>query len=81
MKLKLKKDGVVTAKAELTGEVVEEISLEAEEGQGQDEEDIKGFKDFEGQDEEEDLKGQNARSRSRVKCKVKVKKISKGQDG
>ena len=56
-------DGVVTVKAELDGEVVEEFSLEAaEEGQGQmqgqDEEDIKGFKDFDGQDEEEDFDGQ-----------------------
>jgi hypothetical protein len=56
-------DGVVTVKAELDGEVVEEFSLEAaEEGQGQmqgqDDEDIKGFKDFDGQDEEEDFEGQ-----------------------
>jgi hypothetical protein len=41
---------------------VEEFSLEAaEEGQGQmqgQDEDIKGFKDFDGQDEEEDFEGQ-----------------------
>ena len=52
-------DGVVTVKAELDGETVEEFTLEAtEEGQGQDEEsddDVKGFKDFDSQDEEEDF--------------------------
>jgi len=52
-------DGVVTVKAELDGETVEEFTLETpEEGQGQDEEsddDVKGFKDFDGQDEEEDF--------------------------
>jgi hypothetical protein len=52
-------DGVVTVKAELDGETVEEFTLEApEEGQGQDEEsddDVKGFKDFDGQGEEEDF--------------------------
>lgn len=51
-------DGVVTVKAELDGEVVEEFTLEAEEGQGQGQEesddDIKGFKDFDGQGQEED---------------------------
>jgi hypothetical protein len=50
-------DGVVTVKAELDGETVEEFTLEApEEGQGQDEEsddDVKGFKDFDGQEEED----------------------------
>jgi len=51
-------DGVVTVKAELDGETVEEFTLEApEEGQGQDEEgdDVKAFKDFDGQGEEEDF--------------------------
>jgi hypothetical protein len=51
-------DGVVTVKAELDGETVEEFTLETpEEGQGQDEEDddVKGFKDFDGQEEEEDF--------------------------
>ena len=54
-------DGVVTVKAELDGEVVEEFTLESEEGQeGQAQDDeIKGFKDFEGQDEEEDFEGQD----------------------
>lgn len=55
-------DGVVTVKAELDGEVVEEFTLEAEEGQGQGQEeddDIKGFKDFDGQgQEEEDFEGE-----------------------
>jgi hypothetical protein len=51
-------DGVVTVKAELDGEVVEEFTLESEEGQMEDDEDIKGFKDFDGQDEEEDFDGQ-----------------------
>ena len=50
-------DGVVTVKAELDGETVEEFTLETpEEGQGQDEEsddDVKGFKDFDGQEEED----------------------------
>jgi hypothetical protein len=49
-------DGVVTVKAELDGETVEEFTLETpEEGQGQDDDDVKGFKDFDGQDEEEDF--------------------------
>jgi hypothetical protein len=50
-------DGVVTVKAELDGETVEEFTLESpEEGQGQEEgEDVKGFEDFEGQEEEEDF--------------------------
>ena len=52
-------DGVVTVKAELDGETVEEFTLESpEEGQGQDEEgddDVKAFKDFDGQGEEEDF--------------------------
>ena len=50
-------DGVVTVKAELDGETVEEFTLESpEEGQGQEEgEDVKGFKDFDGQGEEEDF--------------------------
>lgn len=58
-------DGVVTVKAELDGEVVEEFTLESEEGQGQgqdelegDEDKVKGFSDFEGQDEEDDFEGQ-----------------------
>ncbi len=49
-------DGVVTVKAELDGEVVEEFTLESEEGQGQgqdelegDEDTVRGFSDFEGQ--------------------------------
>jgi len=48
-------DGVVTVKAELDGETVEEFTLESpEEGQGQEEgEDVKGFEDFEGQEEED----------------------------
>lgn len=50
-------DGVVTVKAELDGETVEEFTLETpEEGQGQDEEgddDVKAFKDFDGQEEED----------------------------
>jgi hypothetical protein len=49
-------DGVVTVKADLDGETVEEFTLEAqgEEGEGQDD-DVKGFKDFDGQAQEEDF--------------------------
>ena len=55
-------DGVVTVKADFDGETVEEFTLESQEGQGQeegqDDEDVKGFGDFEGRDEEEeDFKG------------------------
>lgn len=55
-------DGVVTVKAEFDGDIVEEFTLEAqeEEGQGsqegeegQDDDDIKGFEDFGGQEEED----------------------------
>ncbi len=54
-------DGVVTVKADLDGETVEEFTLETPEGEeGQDEEgqgddDVKGFKDFDGQAQEEDF--------------------------
>lgn len=50
-------DGVVTVKADLDGETVEEFTLESpEEGQGQEEgEDVKSFKDFDGQEEETDF--------------------------
>ena len=51
-------DGVVTVKADLDGETVEEFTLETpegEEGQGEDNDDVKGFKDFEGQAQEEDF--------------------------
>lgn len=53
-------DGVVTVKADFDGETVEEFTLESQEGQGQEEgdDDVKGFSDFEGQDEEEDFEGQ-----------------------
>lgn len=56
-------DGVVTVKADFDGETVEEFTLESQEGQGQDEgqdddDDVKGFEDFEGQDEEDDFEGQ-----------------------
>ena len=48
-------DGVITVKAELDGETVEEFTLEAPEEGQQDEEgnDVKGFKDFETQEEED----------------------------
>ncbi len=51
-------DGVVTVKADLDGETVEEFTLETPEGeesQGEDNDDVKGFKDFEGQAQEEDF--------------------------
>ena len=50
-------DGVVTVKADLDGETVEEFTLEAQgEGkEGKDEEDVKGFGDFDGDEEEEDF--------------------------
>jgi hypothetical protein len=51
-------DGVVTVKADLDGETVEEFTLEApegEEGEGQGDDDVKGFKDFDGQAQEEDF--------------------------
>lgn len=50
-------DGVVTVKADLDGETVEEFTLETpegEEGEGGDD-DVKGFKDFDGQAQEEDF--------------------------
>jgi hypothetical protein len=50
-------DGVVTVKADLDGETVEEFTLETpgEEVEGQSDDDVKGFKDFEGQAQEEDF--------------------------
>ena len=54
-------DGVVTVKAELDGETVEEFTLETPEGQEESEgDDVKGFKDFDtqSQEEEEDFEGQ-----------------------
>ena len=54
-------DGVVTVKADFDGETVEEFTLESQEGQGQeegDDDDVKGFEDFEGQDEEDDFEDQ-----------------------
>ena len=54
-------DGVVTVKADFDGETVEEFTLESQEGQGQeegDDDDVKGFEDFECQDEEDDFEGQ-----------------------
>jgi len=51
-------DGVVTVKADLDGETVEEFTLETPEGeesQGEDNDDVKGFKDFDGQAQEEDF--------------------------
>lgn len=54
-------DGVVTVKAELDGETVEEFTLETPEGQEESEgdDDVKGFKDFDSQSqEEEDFEGQ-----------------------
>jgi hypothetical protein len=50
-------DGVVTVKAELDGETVEEFTLETpEEGEGQEEggEDVQSFGDFESEDKEDD---------------------------
>jgi hypothetical protein len=56
-------DGVVTVKADLDGETVEEFTLEAQgEGEeGQDDEDVKGFGDFDG-DEEEDFGDEDGQS-------------------
>jgi hypothetical protein len=49
-------DGVVTVKADLDGETVEEFTLETPEGEeGQGDDDVKGFKDFDGQSQEEDF--------------------------
>ncbi len=51
-------NGVISVKAEKDDEVVEEFSIEVEEGQGQDEDDdaeeVQDFDEF-GQDEEEDF--------------------------
>lgn len=47
-------DGVVTVKADLDGETVEEFTLETPEDEGQGD-DVKGFKDFDGQAQEEDF--------------------------
>jgi hypothetical protein len=49
-------DGVVTVKAELDGETVEEFTLETpEEGEGQEEggEDVQSFGDFDSEDEDD----------------------------
>ncbi len=51
-------DGVVTVKADLDGETVEEFTLETPDGENDDEDkdsEIKGFKDFDGQAQEEDF--------------------------
>ena len=57
-------DGQVTVKAEFDGETVEEFTLEAQDAQGddnegeaQDDDSVKGFNDFEGQNEEDDFDG------------------------
>jgi len=52
------KDGVISVTATFEDEVIEEFSIEVEEGQGevqdeQDEEEVQGFDEF-GQDEEEE---------------------------
>jgi hypothetical protein len=49
-------DGVVTVKAELDGETVEEFTLETpEEGEGQEDgEDVQSFGDFDSEEDEED---------------------------
>ncbi len=51
-------NGVISVKAEKDDEVVEEFSIEVEEGQGQsqdeDEDEVQGFGEY-GQDEEEDF--------------------------
>jgi hypothetical protein len=55
--------GIISVKAEKDDEVVEEFSIEVEEGQsqgqsqGQDEDEVQGFGEF-GQDEEEDFDGE-----------------------
>jgi len=48
-------DGVVTVKADLDGETVEEFTLETPEGEEGQGDDVKGFKDFDGQAQEEDF--------------------------
>ncbi len=59
-------DGLVTVKAELDGETVEEFTLEAQdkesddddhEGDAQGDDSVKGFGDFDAQDEEDDFDG------------------------
>jgi hypothetical protein len=46
-------DGVVTVKAELDGETVEEFTLETpEEGEGQEDDDVQSFDDFDSQEDE-----------------------------
>lgn len=50
--------GVISVKAEIDDEVVEEFTIEVEEGQGEDSDDVKGFEDFDGE-EEEDFDGED----------------------
>lgn len=47
-------EGVINVSAVKDDEVIEEFSIEIEEGQGEEQEDVQGFGDF-GQDEEEDF--------------------------
>lgn len=47
-------NGVISVKAEKDDEIVEEFSIEVEEGEGQGQEEVQDFDEF-GQDEEEDF--------------------------
>jgi hypothetical protein len=49
-------DGVITVKAEKDDEIIEEFSIETEEGESQEGEEVQGFGEF---DEEEDFEGQD----------------------
>lgn len=51
-------EGVINVSAVKDDEVIEEFSIEIEEGQGEEQEDVQGFGDF-GQDEEEEDFGQD----------------------
>jgi hypothetical protein len=51
-------NGVISVKAEKDEEVVEEFSIEVEEGQSEDDEEVQGFGEY-GQDEEEDFESQD----------------------
>lgn len=55
------KDGLIIVKAEKDEEIVEEFTIEMEEGEeGQGQEEVQGFEDFEGGEEEGDFDGDDS---------------------
>lgn len=54
------KDGVISVTATFEEEVIEEFSIEIEEGQDDEEEDVQGFGEFGQDDEEEDFEDEES---------------------